>query len=82
MRPNADEHRSSNAPHAAEEVHVGDLGSGSDFTPFLQHIGVPSTDIGSEGPYGVYHSVFDNFAWFEMCIRDSHRPMRRGDCRR
>ena len=64
MRPNADEHRSSNAPHAAEEVHVGDLGSGSDFTPFLQHIGVPSTDIGSEGPYGVYHSVFDNFAWY------------------
>jgi N-acetylated-alpha-linked acidic dipeptidase len=25
---------------------------------------VPSTDVGSEGPYGVYHSVFDNFAWY------------------
>jgi N-acetylated-alpha-linked acidic dipeptidase len=25
---------------------------------------VPSTDIGSEGPYGVYHSVFDNYAWY------------------
>ncbi len=47
-----------------EDVSVGDLGSGSDFTPFLQHLGVPSTDIGSHGPYGVYHSVFDNFAWF------------------
>jgi N-acetylated-alpha-linked acidic dipeptidase len=58
------EHRSSNAPPAEEEVHVGDLGSGSDFTPFLQHIGVPSTDIGSGGPYGVYHSTFDDFAWF------------------
>ncbi len=43
---------------------VGDLGSGSDFTPFLQHIGVPSTDISSTGPYGVYHSAFDDFAWF------------------
>jgi N-acetylated-alpha-linked acidic dipeptidase len=43
---------------------VGDLGSGSDFTPFLQHAGVPSTDIGSRGSYGVYHSVFDNYAWF------------------
>jgi len=43
---------------------VGDLGSGSDFTPFLQHVGVPSTDIGSEGPYGVYHSAFDDFAWY------------------
>ena len=47
-----------------KDVNVGDLGSGSDFTPFLQHLGVPSTDIGSGGPYGVYHSVFDNFAWF------------------
>ncbi len=45
-------------------VQVGDLGSGSDFTPFLQHAGVPSTDIGSRGRYGVYHSVFDNYAWF------------------
>jgi N-acetylated-alpha-linked acidic dipeptidase len=47
-----------------QDVNVGDLGSGSDFTPFLQHLGVPSTDISSHGPYGVYHSVFDNFAWF------------------
>ncbi len=47
-----------------QDINVGDLGSGSDFTPFLQHLGVPSTDIGSHGPYGVYHSVFDNFAWF------------------
>jgi N-acetylated-alpha-linked acidic dipeptidase len=46
------------------EVRIGTLGSGSDFTPFLQHIGVPATDIGSDGPYGVYHSVFDNYNWF------------------
>jgi N-acetylated-alpha-linked acidic dipeptidase len=45
-------------------VRVGDLGSGSDFTPFIQHFGVPSTDIGSQGPYGVYHSAFDNYNWF------------------
>jgi N-acetylated-alpha-linked acidic dipeptidase len=51
-----------NAP--SEDVAVGDLGSGSDFTPFLQHVGVPSTDIGSHGSYGVYHSVFDNYAWY------------------
>jgi N-acetylated-alpha-linked acidic dipeptidase len=44
---------------------VGDLGSGSDYTVFLQHLGVPSTDVGSTGDYGVYHSVFDNFAWFK-----------------
>jgi len=47
------------------EVPVGDLGSGSDYTAFQQHLGVPSSDISSTGPYGVYHSVFDNFAWFK-----------------
>jgi N-acetylated-alpha-linked acidic dipeptidase len=47
------------------DVPVGDLGSGSDYTAFLQHTGVPSADIGSSGPYGVYHSTFDDFAWFK-----------------
>jgi N-acetylated-alpha-linked acidic dipeptidase len=51
------------APHG--DVPVGDLGSGSDYTVFLQHLGVPSTDVSSSGDYGVYHSVFDNFAWFK-----------------
>ncbi|HEY6936803.1 MAG TPA: M28 family metallopeptidase [Terriglobales bacterium] len=53
-------------PPAAESSGppVGDLGSGSDYTAFLQHLGVPSVDIGSSGPYGVYHSAFDNFAYF------------------
>jgi N-acetylated-alpha-linked acidic dipeptidase len=64
-RDKGDEHRTSNAPlQPGEEVRVADLGSGSDFTPFLQHAGVPSTDIGSSGPYGVYHSTFDDYAWF------------------
>ena len=53
------------APETKQEPNVGDLGSGSDYTPFLQHLGVPSDDIGSGGPYGVYHSAFDNFAWFK-----------------
>jgi N-acetylated-alpha-linked acidic dipeptidase len=47
------------------DVPVGDLGSGSDYSVFQQHLGVPSSDISSSGPYGVYHSVFDNFAWFK-----------------
>lgn len=44
---------------------IGELGSGSDYTVFLQHLGVPSSDIGSSGPYGVYHSAFDNLNWFK-----------------
>jgi len=53
------------AARGNSDVPVGDLGSGSDYTAFLQHLGVPSTDISSSGAYGVYHSVFDNFAWFK-----------------
>src|SRR5580658_5925691 len=53
------------AAPANGDVPVGDLGSGSDYSAFQQHLGVPSADISSTGPYGVYHSVFDNFAWFK-----------------
>jgi len=56
------EHREGSAEQNG--VRIGDLGSGSDYTPFIQHLGVPSTDISSGGPYGVYHSVFDNYQWF------------------
>jgi N-acetylated-alpha-linked acidic dipeptidase len=41
------------------------LGSGSDYTVFLDHLGVPAVDIGFSGRYGVYHSVYDDFAWME-----------------
>ncbi len=50
---------------AGNDVPVSDLGSGSDYTVFLQHLGVASTDVGSFGDYGVYHSAFDDFAWFK-----------------
>lgn len=49
----------------SRDVPVGDLGSGSDYTGFLQHLGIPSTDVGTGGPYGVYHSAFDDLAWFK-----------------
>jgi N-acetylated-alpha-linked acidic dipeptidase len=45
------------------EARIGALGSGSDYTPFLQHLGVPSTDMGFNGDYGVYHSAYDSFHW-------------------
>lgn len=48
---------------AIAEARIGALGSGSDFTPFLQHLGVPSSDMGFGGDYGVYHSAFDSFYW-------------------
>ena len=45
------------------EARIGALGSGSDYTPFLQHLGVPSLDMGFGGDYGVYHSAYDSFHW-------------------
>jgi len=41
------------------------IGSGSDHTVFLNFIGMPVLGLGFVGDYGVYHSVFDNFAWFK-----------------
>lgn len=48
---------------AITEARIGALGSGSDYTPFLQHLGVPSTDMSFGGDYGVYHSAYDSFHW-------------------
>ncbi len=47
------------------EARISPLGSGSDYTPFLQHLGIPSTDMGFNGDYGVYHSSYDSFYWMD-----------------
>jgi len=41
------------------------LGSGSDYTVFLNFLGVPIADLTFDGPYGVYHSIYDSFAWID-----------------
>jgi N-acetylated-alpha-linked acidic dipeptidase len=42
------------------------LGSGSDFTPFLQHLGIASLNLGfgGEDEGGIYHSIYDDFTWY------------------
>jgi N-acetylated-alpha-linked acidic dipeptidase len=39
------------------------IGSGSDHTVFLNFVGMPVMGLGFEGPYGVYHSAYDDFFW-------------------
>jgi len=39
------------------------IGSGSDHTVFLNHLGVPTVGLSFDGPYGVYHSMYDGFFW-------------------
>ena len=41
------------------------LGAGSDFCPFFDHAGIPSMDVSFTGPYGVYHSMYDDFYWMK-----------------
>jgi N-acetylated-alpha-linked acidic dipeptidase len=42
------------------------LGDGSDYSPFLDHLGIPSVDLSFDGetPGGVYHSEYDDFYWY------------------
>jgi N-acetylated-alpha-linked acidic dipeptidase len=48
------------------DLRISALGSGSDYTAFLQHNGVASLNIGfgGEDGGGIYHSVYDDFYWF------------------
>src|SRR5216117_219708 len=48
------------------DLRIDALGSGSDFTPFLQHVGVATLNLGfgGEGGGGIYHSIYDDFKWY------------------
>jgi N-acetylated-alpha-linked acidic dipeptidase len=39
------------------------IGSGSDHTVFLNFLGIPTVGLTFVGPYGVYHSLYDDFFW-------------------
>jgi len=49
---------------------VGPLGSGSDYTAFLDHVGIASLDFGlnGRGGDGTYHSTYDHPGWFKTFI--------------
>ncbi|MGB2869414.1 MAG: M28 family metallopeptidase [Bacteroidota bacterium] len=48
------------------DLRIGALGSGSDYTVFLDHLGIPSLNLGygGEDGGGIYHSIYDDFYWF------------------
>lgn len=48
------------------DYHIGALGSGSDYTPFLQHLGIASLDLGfgGEDDGGEYHTMYDDYIDF------------------
>jgi N-acetylated-alpha-linked acidic dipeptidase len=49
-----------------KDLRINALGSGSDYTPFIQHLGIASlnTGFGGAGGGGIYHSVYDTFHWY------------------
>lgn len=51
---------------ARADIRIGALGSGSDYTAFLDHLGIASLNVGfgGEGGGGIYHSIYDSFAWY------------------
>jgi N-acetylated-alpha-linked acidic dipeptidase len=42
------------------------IGSGSDHTVFLNFLGIPTVGLTFTGPYGVYHSMYDDFFWMNQ----------------
>ncbi|MBZ5577515.1 MAG: M28 family peptidase [Acidobacteriia bacterium] len=48
------------------DLRIGALGSGSDYTAFLDHLGVASLNLsfGGEDQGGIYHSIYDDFYWY------------------
>jgi N-acetylated-alpha-linked acidic dipeptidase len=64
--------KSANSPEDRNEartrpdLHIGALGSGSDYTAFLDYLGIASLNLGygGEDGGGIYHSIYDDFYWF------------------
>ncbi|HLH03596.1 MAG TPA: M28 family metallopeptidase [Bryobacteraceae bacterium] len=48
------------------DLRIGALGDGSDYTAFINHIGIPAADLGfgGEASGGIYHSIYDDFYWY------------------
>jgi N-acetylated-alpha-linked acidic dipeptidase len=48
------------------DLRITALGSGTDFTGFLDHLGIATLDLGYSGEdeQGIYHSIYDDFYWY------------------
>ena len=55
-----------NEARSRPELRIDALGSGSDYTAFLDHLGVASLNLGygGEDGGGIYHSIYDDFYWY------------------
>ena len=65
------EHPGTDGP---EHLSIDPLGSGSDYTPFLQHAGIASLNLSfsGEAEWGAYHSMYDTYRHFEQNSDPGH----------
>ena len=54
------------AARERSDLEIDPMGSGSDYTAFYHHLGIPSLNLGfgGEDDGGVYHSIYDSFHWY------------------
>jgi N-acetylated-alpha-linked acidic dipeptidase len=67
--------RTDTAPRDPVDYPGNALGSGSDYTVFLNFLGVPIVEMSFNGPYGVYHSMYDDQYWMEQFGDPGYRYM-------
>ena len=64
-RKSRQQEEKSDHPLRDDELVNTRIGSGSDHTVFLNHLGRPTVGLEFDGQYGVYHSMYDDHYWVE-----------------
>ncbi|MBI5708836.1 MAG: M28 family metallopeptidase [Candidatus Eisenbacteria bacterium] len=55
-------------PERPFEPDLSPLGSGSDYTAFEDHLGIPSLNLGFDGLHGTYHAIYDDFEFMDRVV--------------
>ncbi|HEV2991705.1 MAG TPA: M28 family peptidase, partial [Candidatus Angelobacter sp.] len=63
---NAEDREARKEARTRPDLRIGPLGSGSDYTAFLEYLGIASLNVGFAGEDrgGIYHSIYDDFYWY------------------
>lgn len=70
LRLNAEDDKGKEEAKTRSDLRLYPMGSGSDYTPFLQHLGIASANIsfGGEGDDGSYHTLYDTYEHYTTWV--------------
>ncbi|HEX9853433.1 MAG TPA: M28 family peptidase, partial [Woeseiaceae bacterium] len=70
LRLNAEDDKGKEEAKTRSDLRIYPMGSGSDYTPFLQHLGIASANIsfGGEGDDGSYHTLYDTYEHYTTWV--------------